>query len=312
MDKNINKSKKIFICYASEDRPFVIKIYNRLKKDGFDPWIDFDKLIPGQEWVIEIRKAIRNSDYVIVCLSEMSIDKSGFVQKEIKIALDITDEQPEGKIFLIPLKLRECSVPERLNHLMWVNYFEKLGHIKLLYALGQIISPQKKNKRKYSLFFIMLFFFTLSLSLVFFWGNEKANKDKFKTSNNYNSKLINIPKTNIGYEENDTSIVKRNAALAKETLTEIVQYWAESIKNASTSNEKANIRSEFANNFIRISTLPNELKESYIDYMLEKRQFFTEQDYVVQVIKSDNDLKRVNAAMKWLKEEAFKEMNNKK
>ena len=72
---------------------------------------------------------------MIVCLSRSSIGKTGYVQKEINFALDVADEQPEGTIFLIPLKLEECQIPERLRGLHWVKYFEENGFDKLMRAL---------------------------------------------------------------------------------------------------------------------------------------------------------------------------------
>ena len=68
-------------------------------------------------------------------LSEKSISKSGYVQKEIKYALDIADEQPEGSIFLIPIRFEECDVPQRLSRWQWVNFFEGQGYKRLLMAL---------------------------------------------------------------------------------------------------------------------------------------------------------------------------------
>ncbi|KAF5422584.1 MAG: Formylglycine-generating enzyme, required for sulfatase activity, contains SUMF1/FGE domain [Candidatus Methanocomedens sp.] len=103
--------------------------------DGFDPWLDEKKLLPGQEWEVEIPKAVKTSDVVIVCLSHKAINKSGYVQKEIKFALDKAEEQPEGTIFLIPLKLEECDVPERLQRWQWVNLFEEEGHERLMSSL---------------------------------------------------------------------------------------------------------------------------------------------------------------------------------
>jgi len=107
---------------------------------------DFDKpnnivtrheedLLPGQEWKREIPKAVRRSDVVIVCLSHTAINKRGYVQKEIKIALDIADEQPEGTIYIIPLKLEQCEVPERLSHLQWVDFFKEEGYRRLVRSL---------------------------------------------------------------------------------------------------------------------------------------------------------------------------------
>ena len=126
---------RIFLCHSSEDKPAVLNLYSRLYNDGFDPWLDEKKLLPGQEWEVEIPKAVKTSDVVIVCLSHKAINKSGYVQKEIKFALDKAEEQPEGTIFLIPLKLEECDVPERLQRWQWVNLFEEEGHERLMSSL---------------------------------------------------------------------------------------------------------------------------------------------------------------------------------
>jgi WD40 repeat protein len=126
---------RVFLCHSSGDKPVVRNLYQRLKACNIDPWLDKENLLPGQDWQQEIRKAVRLTDVVIVCLSRESINKTGFVQKEIKFALDVADEQPEGTIFLIPLKLEECGIPERLRHLHAVNYFEEGSFDKLLSAL---------------------------------------------------------------------------------------------------------------------------------------------------------------------------------
>lgn len=125
----------VFLCHSSGDKQAVRDLYQRLRKDEFNPWLDEENLLPGQEWDQEIRKAVRNSHVVIVCLSQAAINKTGYVQKEIKFALDVADEQPEGTIFLIPVKLEECDVPERLRRWQWVNLFENKGYLRLLAAL---------------------------------------------------------------------------------------------------------------------------------------------------------------------------------
>ncbi len=126
---------RIFLCHSSGDKPAVRNLYQRLSSDGFDPWLDEEKLLPGQQWKVEIPKAVKTSDVVIVCLSHKAINKSGYVQKEIKFALDKAEEQPEGTISLIPLKLEECDVPERLQRWHWVNLFEEKGYERLMRSL---------------------------------------------------------------------------------------------------------------------------------------------------------------------------------
>lgn len=111
---------KTFICHASEDKPVALELSNRLKIQGFiDPWIVYEQILPGQEWDIEIKKAVRGSHVVIVILSRKSTTKEGYIQKEIKFALDIADEKPEGTIYIIPVKVEECNVPQRLQKWQW-------------------------------------------------------------------------------------------------------------------------------------------------------------------------------------------------
>ena len=46
------------LCHAHADRDPVRGLYTRLTKDGVDAWLDKAKLLPGQDWELEIRKAV--------------------------------------------------------------------------------------------------------------------------------------------------------------------------------------------------------------------------------------------------------------
>ena len=48
---------KVILCHAHADRDPVRGLYTRLTKDGVDAWLDKAKLLPGQDWELEIRKA---------------------------------------------------------------------------------------------------------------------------------------------------------------------------------------------------------------------------------------------------------------
>ena len=126
---------KVFLCHAHADRDPVRGLYSRLTKDGVDAWLDKEKLLPGQDWELEIRKAVREADVVVVCLSKQ-FNQAGFRQKEVRLALDTAMEKPEGEIFIIPARLEECDTLESLRHLHWVDLFEESGYEKLTQALS--------------------------------------------------------------------------------------------------------------------------------------------------------------------------------
>jgi hypothetical protein len=126
---------KVFLCHAKEDKPDVREQYSRLKKDEFVPWLDEENLLPGQDWDLEVRRSVRATDVVLVFLSKNSVTKTGYVQKEIRLAIDVAEEQPEGTIFIIPVRLEDCDVPDRLKKFHWVDLFSENGYPRLVLAL---------------------------------------------------------------------------------------------------------------------------------------------------------------------------------
>lgn len=127
---------QIFLCYAKEDQKQVELLYNRLKKEGLRVWLDEKELLPGQNWEVEIKRAIRESSFFIACLSKNAVTKKGFLNREIREAQRIWEEQPEGKVYLIPALLEPCDVPDGLRHLQWVNVSTEEGIEQLLISLG--------------------------------------------------------------------------------------------------------------------------------------------------------------------------------
>ncbi len=125
---------KVFLCHAHADRDPVRGLYVRLTQDGVDAWLDKAKLLPGQDWELEIRKAVREADVVVVCLSKQ-FNQAGFRQKEVRLALDTAMEKPEGEIFIIPARLEECDNLESLRKWHEVDLFEDDGYDNLMQAL---------------------------------------------------------------------------------------------------------------------------------------------------------------------------------
>jgi hypothetical protein len=135
---------RVFLCHAHNDKPRARDIYESLMNLGADVWFDEVSLIPGQDWATEIRGAVPKSDLVVVCLSQQSIDRTGFVQREIRLALEAADDRPEGSIFVVPVKLEECDVPSRLARWHWLAYGDPLWKEQL----ARVLSTRAADLRK--------------------------------------------------------------------------------------------------------------------------------------------------------------------
>lgn len=105
---------RIFIAYVGEDLRKVRRLYRDLKKHGYQPWMDKENLLPGQNWPRSIERAIEVSDFFIACFSKRSVPKRGVFQSELRYALDCAARLPLDEIFVIPVRLDDCAPPERI------------------------------------------------------------------------------------------------------------------------------------------------------------------------------------------------------
>jgi TIR domain len=124
-----------FLCYAKENQAVVREFGLKLKSEGWiDPWFDEDDILPGQVWQESVITAVMQSHAVIIFLSKIAVASEGFFQREVKLALDTAAEKPEGTIFIIPIRIDICDVPDMLGKYQYVDYFGDEEHKQQVYS----------------------------------------------------------------------------------------------------------------------------------------------------------------------------------
>ncbi len=131
----LTKQLQVFLLYARGDQEAIHHLYRRMIRDGVHVWLDRERILPGQDWQYEIRRAIQDSDLVIVCLSRQFNKQGGYRHEELKIALAKAHSLPEGRTFVIPARLEECDLPGPLRGWQRVDLFRTRGYKKLMDAL---------------------------------------------------------------------------------------------------------------------------------------------------------------------------------
>lgn len=136
--------KKIFLIYSKVDQEKVKRVYERLSDEGLRPWMDIYDLRPGEEWKVVIRKEIREARFILAFCSRESVSKSGYVNKEIREAVEIWKEKVENAIFIMPCRLDNCEPPESLSRFHWTNLYADGELEKLILT----IMPRGERQRK--------------------------------------------------------------------------------------------------------------------------------------------------------------------
>lgn len=112
--------KDVFISHAKEDTQFAEELYDYLLEQGYSPWLDKKKLKVGSNWDYEIKKALKESTFVILLLSTTAVKKRGYIQKEFKYALEYSETKLIDDIYIIPILINKCEVPEQLLKFQWI------------------------------------------------------------------------------------------------------------------------------------------------------------------------------------------------
>ena len=130
---------RIFLSYAHKDLPRVQALYKKLCDAGFEPWMDSQDIVGGEDWKWAIRKAIKKAPLFVACLSNHSITHRGEVQVEFREALDELRKKLATDIYLIPVRLEECEVPEEheFRSFHWIDLYKPRGFKKLTQALRE-------------------------------------------------------------------------------------------------------------------------------------------------------------------------------
>lgn len=136
-------SLKIFISYAKEDLTYANDCFEKMARAGFDPWLDEKKLLPGHNWMLEIDKAFKGSHVILMLLSERSVNKRGFVQREANDALEELRYKKKDDIYIIPLRIEPCEIPLHLaSRFQYLDLNSKDAWEKIFESLRTAASQQ--------------------------------------------------------------------------------------------------------------------------------------------------------------------------
>jgi hypothetical protein len=135
----------IFISYAREDFQYAEEIFNLLKEQGFEPWMDKKNLLPGQNWEVILEETLRKVDFILLVISKNSVAKRGFIQREFRRAVYYCEEKLDTDIYVIPVKIDSCEIPPSLKKFHWIEYYSEDFKNKIEQAINLQSSGKKEN-----------------------------------------------------------------------------------------------------------------------------------------------------------------------
>ena len=108
-----HKNNQIFLCCSAEDTDEVSKFYDGMKARALDVCFDRKDITP-KKWESQIEKAIKKSQFFVVCLSNHTLQnpenkKHGFQDYELNKAYGITQEKSDEESTIVPVIIEDCG-----------------------------------------------------------------------------------------------------------------------------------------------------------------------------------------------------------
>jgi hypothetical protein len=103
--------QEVFLSHSSQDRDFVTRLAEELRRHGVPVWHSQTSILGAQQWHDEIGAALRTCDWFLLVLSPHSVE-SMWVKRELIFAL----QQERFADRIVPILLQPCG----FDRLSWV------------------------------------------------------------------------------------------------------------------------------------------------------------------------------------------------
>ena len=111
----------VFICHASEDKPFVELLTTALDRQAIGFWYDRREIKVGDSIVEKINDGLSEATHLIVVLSTASVAKA-WVKREMSSSL--MRQLGDRSIKLLPILREDCTIPPLLADMKYADFRE--------------------------------------------------------------------------------------------------------------------------------------------------------------------------------------------
>jgi hypothetical protein len=118
---NAYQPPTLFLCHASEDKPFVDKLAEDLNRRAMFAWYDKREILVGDSIVEKINSGLESSDFLIAVLSPRSVSKPWFVRET---SSSLMRQLCKDGIRILPLLLEACDIPPLFVDLKYADFSE--------------------------------------------------------------------------------------------------------------------------------------------------------------------------------------------
>ena len=162
---------RVFLSYASEDRPHIEPIRYALAEQGHDVFFDRENLKPGQAFDSKIRAAIERCDLFIIFLTPHTVDAGSYTLSELAVAERVWP-RADGRV--LPVILADVPRKDIPAYLQSVTCLTPVGNVAASVSDAVHALAQAHRRRSMRKFAIRAVAFLIPVALASYWLVQRA------------------------------------------------------------------------------------------------------------------------------------------
>ncbi len=129
----------IFMCHASEDKPFVDRLITELDRRALHAWYDKREILVGDSIVGRINDALASAGFLVVVLSSRSIIVP-WVSRELNSTL--MRQLGQKHIAVLPVLVEDCDLPPLIADLKYADFRQSFDS-----GLAELVAAIRRKQR---------------------------------------------------------------------------------------------------------------------------------------------------------------------
>ncbi len=128
----------IFLSHNKEDKEFVRRLAQDLRRAGITAWLDEAEIKPADSIIDKIEEGLKDSKYLAVILSPASVNSS-WVKRELRTILH--QQITLNNKIVIPLLYKHCEIPQFLIDILYIDFTDTNNYSFAMRQLLHLLDP---------------------------------------------------------------------------------------------------------------------------------------------------------------------------
>ncbi len=143
-DESGRKMRIALLGYKT-DKAVMHEMIAEFRKCGILCWTE-EQLLGGEVRTSAVARAYEEADFILVLLSQTSVEMESAYQAWMKEAYEVARKIPGGGIKIIPTRLNDCTVPYLLREYQPVDWWTETGPMRLVFSFAT--EWHRRNSKK--------------------------------------------------------------------------------------------------------------------------------------------------------------------